>query len=70
MTDERQSKLSQKPRFLWRVPDISLATHGSCVVMETEAGLYRLDRPAGGVAEQHELNDGYYPNLYVTPKQD
>jgi hypothetical protein len=71
-TDERQPKSGQKPRFLWRVPDISLATHGSRVFMETEAGLYRLDRPAaaGGVAEEHDLNDGYVQHSYVTPKRD
>ncbi len=54
-TDERQPKSSQKPRYLWRVPDINLATQGARVLMGTTAGLYRLDRTAaGGDAEQQD----------------
>ncbi len=53
-TDERQPKLSQKPRYLWRVPDINLATVGARVFLVTTAGLYRLESSVAGTSEQQD----------------
>jgi hypothetical protein len=65
-TDKRQPKRSQHPSYLWREPDIGLATHGAQTVMTTAAGHYRLDQSAAMVFAEAQGGINLYRKVMST----